>query len=257
MTPAPGEASPHILAIDMGTGTAKAALVSRRGRIAAAAIREIEMLHLPGGGAEQDPEQWWRVVVEAAREALERSGLAPESVVAVRCATQWAVTVPVDAEGRALANAISWMDTRGGPYVRELVGGPVKVAGYSVAKLPRWLRLTGGAPVLSGIDGLGHLLYLQERAPRGLRGGGGVPRADGLPQPAALRPLRRLVRDDLPLLAHRQPRREPTSTTTGCCFAGPGSTAPSSPSWCRWTPSSARSRRRPARSSAWGRRPAC
>lgn len=165
MTPAPGESSPHILAIDMGTGTAKAALVSQRGRIAAAAIREIEMLHLPGGGAEQDPEQWWRAVVEAAREAIERAGLAPESVVAVRCATQWAVTVPVDAEGRALSNAISWMDTRGGPYVRELVGGPIKVAGYSVAKLPRWLRLTGGAPVLSGIDGLGHLLFLKNEQP--------------------------------------------------------------------------------------------
>lgn len=165
MTPAPGEASPHILAIDMGTGTAKAALVSPQGRIAAAAIREIETEQLPGGGAEQDPEQWWRMVVEAAREALEHSGLAPEKVVAVRCATQWAVTVPVDAEGRALASAISWMDTRGGPYVRELVDGPVKLAGYSVGKLPRWLRLTGGAPVLSGIDGLGHLLYFKNERP--------------------------------------------------------------------------------------------
>ncbi|HET7177365.1 MAG TPA: FGGY-family carbohydrate kinase [Solirubrobacterales bacterium] len=165
MTAAPAEPSPHILAIDMGTGTAKAALVSRRGRIAAAAMREIEMLHLPGGGAEQDPEQWWEAVVGAAREAIERSGLAPEQVIAVRCATQWAVTVPVDAEGRALANAVSWMDTRGGPHVRRLVRGPLKVAGYSVAKLPRWLRLTGGAPVLSGIDGLGHLLYFKHERP--------------------------------------------------------------------------------------------
>jgi xylulokinase len=165
VTGAAGGGSPHILAIDMGTGTAKAALVSRDGRIAATAIREIETRLLPGGGAEQDPEQWWRAVSGAGREALERSGLAAESVVAVRCATQWAVTVPVDAEGRALANALSWMDTRGGPYVRELVGGPLKVAGYSVSKLPRWLRLTGGAPVLSGIDGLGHLLYFRHERP--------------------------------------------------------------------------------------------
>jgi xylulokinase len=165
MTAAGAEPTPHILAIDMGTGTAKAVLVSRRGRIAAAAMREIEMLELPGGGAEQDPEQWWQASVAATREALERSGLAPESVAAVRCATQWAVTVPVDAEGRALANAVSWMDTRGGPYVRQLVDGPLKVAGYSVAKLPRWLRLTGGAPVLSGIDGLGHLLWFKHERP--------------------------------------------------------------------------------------------
>lgn len=156
---------PHILAIDMGTGTAKAAVVSRDGRIAAGAMRAIETEQLPGGGAEQDAEQWWQAVVGAAREALERSGIAPESVIAVRCATQWAVTVPVDAEGRALAKAISWMDTRGGPHIRELVEGPVKIGGYSVTKLPRWLRLTGGAPVLSGIDGLGHLLYFKNERP--------------------------------------------------------------------------------------------
>jgi xylulokinase len=149
----------------MGTGTAKAALVSRLGRIAACAIREIETQRLPEGGVEQDPEQWWRAVVAASREARERSGLAPESVVAVRCATQWAVTVPVDADGRALANAVSWMDTRGEPHVRRLVDGPFKLAGYSVAKLPRWLRLTGGAPVLSGIDGLGHILHFKHDRP--------------------------------------------------------------------------------------------
>jgi xylulokinase len=165
VSPSSGEDSPHILAIDLGTGTAKAALVSRRGRIAATAIREVGMLHLPGGGAEQDPEQWWQAVAGAAREALERSELHVEGVVAVRCTGQWAVTVPVDARDRALANAISWMDTRGGPYVRELVDGPIKISGYSVAKLPRWLRLTGGAPVLSGIDGLGHLLYFKNERP--------------------------------------------------------------------------------------------
>jgi xylulokinase len=161
----PREDSRYLLAIDMGTGTAKAALVSRQGRIAATAIREIGMLHLPGGGAEQDPEQWWREVAGAAREALKRSALPAESVAAVRCTTQWAVTVPVDAEGQALANAISWMDTRGGPHVRRLVDGPIKISGYSIAKLPRWVRLTGGAPVLSGIDGLGHLLYFKNERP--------------------------------------------------------------------------------------------
>jgi xylulokinase len=162
---AAGDAPPHILAIDMGTGAAKAAVVSKRGRIAAAAIREIETHHLPGGGAEQDPDQWWAAVVGAAREALESSGLPPEQVIAVRCTTQWAVTVPVDADGRPLARAVSWMDTRGGPHIRELVDGPVKLAGYSATKLPRWLRLTGGAPVLSGVDGLGHLLYFKHERP--------------------------------------------------------------------------------------------
>ncbi|MEO8091492.1 MAG: FGGY-family carbohydrate kinase [bacterium] len=155
----------HILAIDMGTGTAKAALVAADGRIAGTGSRPIETTHLPRGGAEQDPEQWWDAVTAAARQALESSGLAPERVVAVRCTTQWAVTVPVDEAGRALSPAISWMDTRGAPYVRELAGGPISIAGYDLRRLGRWLRLTGGAPVLSGVDGLSHVLYLKHERP--------------------------------------------------------------------------------------------
>jgi len=155
----------HVLAVDMGTGTAKVALVSREGRIAASAMRPIELIQLPGGAAEQDPEEWWAAVREAAREAIAAAGVAPERVVAVRCASQWAVTVPVDASGAAIANAISWMDTRGGPHVRKLVGGPLTISGYSPRKLRRWIRSTGGAPVRSGIDALGHILHLKHDRP--------------------------------------------------------------------------------------------
>lgn len=156
----------YILAIDMGTSSAKAALVSNRGQIAAAAIRPIASHHLPGGGVEQDPADWWRAVVGASREALAAAAVPARRIAAVRCATQWAVTVPVDSQGRALARAVSWMDTRGAPYSRRLAGGPLSVGGHSLAKLPRWLRLTGGAPILSGMDGLGHLLFFKHERPR-------------------------------------------------------------------------------------------
>ncbi len=157
--------SGYVLAVDMGTGAVKAALVARDGTIAGTATRPIETMHVPGGGVEQNPDGWWEAVCGAAREAFERSGLAADNVLAVRCTTQWAVTVPVGAEGRALSGAISWMDTRGGPHVRELVGGPVSVGGYDLRRLPRWLRLTGGAPVLAGMDGLGHVLHLMHDRP--------------------------------------------------------------------------------------------
>jgi xylulokinase len=158
-------AQPHVLAIDLGTGTLKVALVGLDGSVAAAAMRPIATHELPGGGAEQDPHEWWRAVEEAAQEAVSQSGVAPDTVVAVKCATQWAVTVPVGADGEPLAPAISWMDTRGGPHVRRMAGGPLSVSGYDVRKIGRWLRLTGGAPVLSGVDGLGHVLHLKHDRP--------------------------------------------------------------------------------------------
>lgn len=156
----------YVLAIDLGTGAVKTALVSANAEVVASASRDITMLHLPGGGAEQDPDEWWSATCEAAREALERAAVPRDRVLAVRCTTQWAVTVPVDAGGRALCNAISWMDTRGGPHARRVAGGPLQVGGYDVTKLWRWIRLTGGAPTLSGVDGLGHTLFLRHERPK-------------------------------------------------------------------------------------------
>lgn len=155
----------YVLAVDLGTGSVKTALVSAQAEVAASANRPIRMLHLPGGGAEQDPAEWWSATCDAARATLREAAIAAEQVVAVKCTTQWAVTVPVDAGGDALSNAISWLDTRGGPHVRRRVDGPIRIAGYDVRKLWHWARLTGAAPTLSGVDGLGHALHLKHDRP--------------------------------------------------------------------------------------------
>src|ERR1700722_20317464 len=102
-----------VLAIDLGSGSAKVALVSQRGEVLAAAMRPTETVLLPGGGAEQDPDQWWSAVIGAARAVLAEAALPPAQILALVCTTQWAVTVPVDAQGNALTRAISWMDSRG------------------------------------------------------------------------------------------------------------------------------------------------
>jgi len=81
------------------------------------------------------------------------------------CTTQWSVTVPVDQQGHALSNAISWLDTRGGRHNRALTDGWPKVGGYGASKLLNWIRLTGAAPTLSGVCGLGHVLYLKNEQP--------------------------------------------------------------------------------------------
>lgn len=159
----PGAAgrSPLVLAIDLGTGTAKVALVARDGTLAGWAMRPVATTQGPGGAAEQDPGEWWAAVCAASRDAVAAAGV--REVLAVRCTSQWATTVPVDAAGDALTPAITWMDSRGGRHVRAVAGGPV--AGYAPLKLRRWIALTGGAPVLSGIDGFGHAQWLRHERP--------------------------------------------------------------------------------------------
>ncbi len=89
----------------------------------------------------------------------------PDRILAVACTTQWAVTVPVDAGGHAIANALSWMDIRGGRYSRAAVDGWPKIEGYAAFKLLQWVRLTAAAPNQSGVDGFGHLQFFKHERP--------------------------------------------------------------------------------------------
>ncbi len=155
----------YVLAVDMGSGSAKVALVSNRGEVAASALRPIPTQFLPGGGVEQDPELWWSAVVGAAKAALAQVELPRERILALACTTQWSVTVPVDENGSAIANALSWMDSRGARYNRAITAGWPRIQGYGLRKALKWLKLTGGAPVQSGVDGLGHILYFKHERP--------------------------------------------------------------------------------------------
>ena len=155
----------YVLAIDMGSGSAKAVLVSNRAGVAGSGLRPIGTNFIPGGGAEQDPEEWWSAVTGAARAALAEAAIAPEQIIAIACTTQWSVTVPVDGDGNALGNAISWMDTRGGRYNRAVADGWPRIKGYGLSRVIKWIRLTGGAPTQSGMDGLGHVLFLKHERP--------------------------------------------------------------------------------------------
>jgi xylulokinase len=155
----------YILAVDLGTSGCKAALVSVHGKVLAWEFESVETLLFPNGGAEQDPQAWWNAFLRVAKR-LTAQGLVPVSeIIAICCSTQGECTVPVDADGRPLMNAVLWMDARGREHLKALTGGPIMVAGYNPLRLWRWIRFTGGAPSLSGKDPAAHMLYIKHRHP--------------------------------------------------------------------------------------------
>lgn len=160
---AAGPGDRHVLAIDLGTTGLKVGLVSLTGAVAWVTGAELRTRRIAGGGAEQDPEEWWRLVSDAARAGLSSGVVRPEQVVAVSATGQWASTVPVAGDGTPVGPCILWMDTRGGRHSRQRFGGPV--SGYSPRPLITWVRRTGGAPSTSGADPVGHMLYLQHDRP--------------------------------------------------------------------------------------------
>jgi xylulokinase len=153
---------PQILAIDLGTSGVKLALVSATtGRIADRQVEPLTLNLLPGGGAEQDPDEWWAAIARGTRVMLARGTVAPADVVGIGASVQWAGTVAIGEDGRHLHPAIIWMDSRGAPQIKRIVDGVPRVSGYAVGKLMRWIRLTGGAPGHSGKDPIAHILHMR------------------------------------------------------------------------------------------------
>jgi xylulokinase len=62
-------------------------------------------------------------------------------------------------------NAITWMDSRGAPYVKAAIGNRPRILGYNIFKALQWLPKTGGCPTLSGKDDIAHVLLIKNRWP--------------------------------------------------------------------------------------------
>lgn len=155
----------YVLAIDHGTSGIKAAIVAVDGRVIDYAFQETPINYLPCGGAEQDPDDWWRALIKAAAELVERRVVDPADIVAMAVSSTFSTTVAVDKDGRHLMNALTWMDSRGAPHVKKLVSGFPSIEGYAVSMLLKWIPKTGGGPTLSGKDDIAHVLLVKNDFP--------------------------------------------------------------------------------------------
>ena len=155
----------YILSIDLGTSGPKVALVSTQGEVVDWEFEPMPLLLVPGGGAEQRPDDWWDAIKTAAARLLGRRVVPVDDIVALSCTTQWSGTVAVDRAGRPLMNAIIWMDSRGARYIQDITGGLIKIQDYGLGRLVTWLRLTGGVPTHSGKDPIAHILYIKNDLP--------------------------------------------------------------------------------------------
>lgn len=159
-----GEA-PVVLAVDLGTGGPKIALVDLDGTVIGSAHRRIEPRVSADGAAVQDADTWWEALLEGAGELVEAHPAARSRIVAVAVTGQWGSTVPVDAAGDPVGDCILWMDTRARDLAREALGGRVTVEGFGPRKVVEFIRRAGGAPSLEGNDPLGQRLWIEYEQP--------------------------------------------------------------------------------------------
>ncbi len=155
----------YILAIDHGTSGIKAAIVSIHGQVLDYEYEKTAISFLPGGGAEQDPDDWWQALLTACSRLIANGAVNASDIVAIAVSSTFSTTVAVDANGNHLMNALTWMDSRGAPYVKKIVGGFPSVDGYGIFRIMKWIPKTGGGPTLSGKDDIAHVLLVKNEYP--------------------------------------------------------------------------------------------
>lgn len=126
------------LAIDVGTGSCRAALVDDAGRIHAIAHHEHDQIVPRHGWSEQRPADWWDGTVQSIRAVLSRVPDAATRIAAICACGQMHGTVLVDAEGRLTRDtAPLWNDKRTVPQVEAF---------STRAPLDEAARITANAP---------------------------------------------------------------------------------------------------------------
>lgn len=101
----------YLLGIDVGTTGTKTLLFSAEGTLLGHAYRAYPTATPAVGFCEQDPEDWWKAVVETVREVT-ADPMVGSQVAAISLSLQGGTVVPVDGQFRPLRPAMVWNDTR-------------------------------------------------------------------------------------------------------------------------------------------------
>ncbi len=102
-----------LLAVDVGTGSVRAALLTPGGETVAFAAEEHEQIVRQFGWSEQRPADWWAGAVTVIRRVLDALPGAAARIAAIGACGQMHATVLVDADGRPALDAVPlWNDKR-------------------------------------------------------------------------------------------------------------------------------------------------
>lgn len=102
----------HVLTIDQGTSSLKAALWREDGVLAAEAAAPYELDRPRPLWAEIDPERWWEALVATTAAVLGRAGVPADDVACVALDGIGWTLVAVDASLRPVHPAMTWLDRR-------------------------------------------------------------------------------------------------------------------------------------------------
>ncbi len=137
-----------VITYDVGTSGVKTCVyeISDTITLVASAIEGYELTILDGGGAEQDPRDWWNAMCKTTHKVLSDNQISAENIQAISFCAQMQGLVLVDEHGEPLRKAMSFMDNRAKKEHREGLMHGVQIAGVNIFKLLKSLRITKAVP---------------------------------------------------------------------------------------------------------------
>ena len=156
----------YFLAYDIGTTYLKTAILDEKFNLIGKSMKSYP-LHFPQKGyAEQDPEDWWKAVVETTQDILKDTNIKVDKIKAIIFSSMMSTLLAINKDGEPLFRAMTWLDTRAAATARKYFGrGIIKIAGYSILTVLKFLRITGGAPGFAGKDNITRILWIKENWP--------------------------------------------------------------------------------------------
>ncbi|MFB0561086.1 MAG: FGGY-family carbohydrate kinase [Candidatus Lokiarchaeia archaeon] len=155
-----------ILSYDVGTTNLKTSLMDTKLKILGTELESYPVYFPKKGYAEQDPFDWWNTVVKTTNQLIKDKNVDVSKIAAIVFGGQALSTVLINKDGEPLMRSIIWMDTRAAPQAKKAMGGGLlKISGYNLFSLIRFLRITGGGPGLAGKDHIPRILWLKENMP--------------------------------------------------------------------------------------------
>ena len=157
----------YVLGADIGSGSVKLTLLSRKGEIAGTAGCEYPTFYPQVGWCEQEPEDWCTAFRKALADLLAQTGVKPEQIEAVApdAATHTAVLLGENCQ--VLRRSILWTDQRSKAQVQWLketcldtVMEQVRNAPTTVWTLPQFLWLRENEPEVWGK--IRHILFAKD-----------------------------------------------------------------------------------------------
>ncbi len=109
-----------LLGIDIGTSACKVAVFNREGDVIGSATGDYPVYYPKPGWVEQDPDEWWEAVCKAIKQMLAEYKISPEEIKGVGIDGQSWSAIPIDKDGKVLANTPIWMDTRASDICKRL-----------------------------------------------------------------------------------------------------------------------------------------